>query len=229
MNGELKKIENDSVGVVCLSEFIMEQRNGNWIWSRYLTENLMTRNWKCLFTFSSVLLILGMIFIFWPNQQSPLTFHKDLIQYRDKGTFQLSIFSDAQKGGKRLVPGESVVPGGRIRFAISTKQGGFLTIVGIDETRKVFLYYPSRPDLFHLIKPGLEQLLLGAIRLDDTGGTEWVVALLCQKKLSFRQIERAISVRVGGIINWKTQGVEQFFPGQCQQSSLYLLKKGREL
>jgi hypothetical protein len=94
---------------------------------------------------------------------------------RTKGGLSLGIVVKHGDGAiENMSSPAHVAPGEAIEFEVSTHDAGTLVIVGVDSAGVVSPYVPARH-----IDAGSRQLLDGSVVLDDTLGSERLVALLC--------------------------------------------------
>ncbi|MDX2022885.1 MAG: DUF4384 domain-containing protein [Deltaproteobacteria bacterium] len=78
-----------------------------------------------------------------------------------------------------LYMGEPLRVGDRVQFRISTAAPGHLAILSIDGRGDVSVFYPSGSTTAS-VGAGKDQPLGNAVELDESEGTETVVALLCE-------------------------------------------------
>jgi hypothetical protein len=99
---------------------------------------------------------------------------------RMKGGFSLSTYvqKHGATNGSLWIDGP-VSPGDRIQFQVTSNTPGHLAILAIDDAAQISVYYPPGPVAVP-IGVGSNQPLSTAVVLDDTLGTETVIALRCQ-------------------------------------------------
>jgi hypothetical protein len=120
---------------------------------------------------------------------------------RYKGGFQLSLVARRADGHvERVTQGATLAPDDAIRFRVASDRNTWLVIVGVDTAGQVTPYVPQ--DGSALALPAThDRILDGSIILDDTEGSERVVALSCPKPLPVaRAVEagRRALKRAGG-------------------------------
>lgn len=112
---------------------------------------------------------------------------------RTKGGLALDIVAKKRDGRvEQILPGSRLSPGAAIRFKISTKAEGYLTIAALDSAPAVSIYHPG-PNGQEKVGPGRDQLLDGSITLDRTLGPEKIVAVLCDEPIAQEEIVRALN------------------------------------
>lgn len=187
---------------------------------------------------ASLMLVVVISFVLWKTIQTERTalnsdlpgnwINKNTLPqhvFSPKGSLKLNVYADHSEGGKNLSIGDSVRPGDRIKFSVSVRKPGYLMIIGVDETKKTFLYYPNRKHpRAKEIKPGKEQVLPGAIKLDKALGIEWVIALKCREEFGFQEAKQSMGQATASMSEWKHKGVPKIFSA-CDQSAFYFVKK----
>lgn len=79
--------------------------------------------------------------------------------------------------------------GDRLRFKITTPRAGYLMIVGPSEQNEPFAVFPmDGSDVAQPVPAGEEILLPGAVELDDSVGTEVIVAIVCPKRFELTDL-----------------------------------------
>ncbi len=79
-----------------------------------------------------------------------------------------------------LYMGQPLTSGDRLQFRVDVPHAGYLGIFAMDARGEVSVFYPPGDQLLP-VKPGRDQALGTAVELDDSPGTETVLALLCEK------------------------------------------------
>jgi hypothetical protein len=95
----------------------------------------------------------------------------------------------------RVSTGETVAPGDRIGFSVDPGEAGaHVLIFGLDSTGALYPAWPGGNTPAAGWLPGAEEPvdLALAILLDDTPGTEHIVALACQEPLAWGALEAAL-------------------------------------
>jgi hypothetical protein len=95
-------------------------------------------------------------------------------------------------GSTRLVTGDAVHPGDRIRFEIDAGKPGFVAIIGIDGTGQPTIYHPDHGTAPVAFDP-TEHVLPGAIELDATPGDEKFFAVYGQRPFAFDVVVPALA------------------------------------
>jgi hypothetical protein len=111
---------------------------------------------------------------------------------RTKGEFSLSpyVLHPESGGNGTLHLGEPLHPGDRLQFRYNGARAGHLTIVAVDESGKVSLYYPPGP-MAAPVAAGHEVPLTTSVELDGTLGREVIVGVRCEAQLPVEVITDA--------------------------------------
>lgn len=119
--------------------------------------------------------------------QSPSTWAEPTEHFRVKGSLNVDFFVKRDAKTERLSNGALVFPGDRIGFQVSTPMAGHLMVFGIDDTKEPYLCYPqSNEERSIAFGPTKEMRTLDqAIALDDTLGSEHILAVFCKKPFQF--------------------------------------------
>jgi hypothetical protein len=118
---------------------------------------------------------------------------------RSKGGPHLGFFV---KRGARVFPGadgETVYPGDRLRFVVSTGTATHVAIFSLDAKGIASVYEPAGPET-RLVGPARELPLDGSVELDGTVGTERIFGLFCDAPVAVEKaragLERTHTVAV---------------------------------
>lgn len=104
---------------------------------------------------------------------------------RTKGADLLEVIAQHDDGSvEQILPGGTLEPGDAIRFRLSTKRAGWITVVGLDEAGHVSVYVPQPNARSVRLNAGDDQVLDGSIILDETPGAERLVAFVCEAPVS---------------------------------------------
>jgi hypothetical protein len=95
-------------------------------------------------------------------------------------------------GSTRLVTGDAVQSGDRIRFELNAGKPGFVAIIGIDGTGTPTIYHPDQGTAPIAFDPATK-LLPGAIELDATPGDEKFFAIYGERPFSFDVVVPALA------------------------------------
>lgn len=120
---------------------------------------------------------------------------------RTKGALALIVIvRDSAHNVRRLTPTDVVHPGESLRFEVTAAQSGYAGVIGIDSAGVAAVYAPTRGWLAAVV--GGEPLVLpGAIDMDQTLGTERLVAVRCAEQYSVsdlkKEAERALLAEGG--------------------------------
>jgi hypothetical protein len=108
---------------------------------------------------------------------------------RTKGGLSLGIIVKHGDGAIESMSSPAhVVPGEAIELEVSTHDAGTLVIAGVDAAGVITPYVPARH-----IDAGSRQLLDGSIVLDDTLGSERIVAVLCSLPATSETTDAAVA------------------------------------
>jgi hypothetical protein len=95
-------------------------------------------------------------------------------------------------GSTRLVTGDAVAAGDRIRFEINAGKPGFVAIIGIDGTGRPTIYHPDQGTAPVAFDPATH-VLPGAIELDATPGDEKFFAIYGERPFAFDVVVPALA------------------------------------
>ncbi|MGA9521184.1 MAG: DUF4384 domain-containing protein [Myxococcaceae bacterium] len=110
---------------------------------------------------------------------------------RIKGGLSLRVFKRNTAGAvTELASGESAAAGDQLRLEVGTPRMGYVRVVGIDSAGHVTVYYPEKGEEIATAPIG-KTMLPGSIVLDDTAGTERLVALLCETPVDVARVREA--------------------------------------
>ena len=100
---------------------------------------------------------------------------------------------------ERVLPDARLRKGDLLRFAYAAPEAGFLVILDLDATQQVTVFHPFGENEAARVVAGGD-LLLGTVALDDSLGSEWVVAVFSPKPLDVRRLEADLaSTTPGGV------------------------------
>ncbi len=102
---------------------------------------------------------------------------------RLKGGFALGlVVRDSSGRTTTVLPGEQLKANNAIRFRLSSASDGYLVVLGLDAAQQVTPYAPAVGHATPLAATP-ELLLDGSIILDDSPGSERIVALRCERPI----------------------------------------------
>ncbi|MCA9568188.1 MAG: DUF4384 domain-containing protein [Myxococcales bacterium] len=133
--------------------------------------------------------------------------------FRIKGaSVALQVFRDEGESSQRLRDGDTIAPGDRLGFRVRQRRSGHLMVIGIDDRDEPYLCYPQSRDGESAphgatLEP---QPLPEAIRMDDKGGSELLVAIVCEEPFTFEEMSTAL--------------LEDRVPSDCATDRLELIK-----
>lgn len=114
---------------------------------------------------------------------------------RIKGSgLALQVFRDEGDHSERLRNGAAIAPGDRLGFRVRNREPGHLMILGIDARDEAYLCYPQGRDGDSMPVDAAPKAvpLPEAIRMDDTPGTEQLIAVFCESPFSFDTMAEAL-------------------------------------
>lgn len=110
---------------------------------------------------------------------------------RTKGAISLVVIvQDASGNVRRLTPKDFVHPGESMRFELTVAQPGHAGVVGLDAAGTTTVYVPAEGALIS-VEQRVPLTLPGAIVMDETLGTERLVAVSCNAPYSVQQLKEA--------------------------------------
>jgi hypothetical protein len=127
-----------------------------------------------------------------------VTFATPPAGFRPKGEFSLSpyvLHPESATAGV-LHQGEPLHPGDRLQFRYNGGKAGHLTIVSVDATGEVSVYYPPGP-MAAPVEAGNDIALSSAVELDTTLGREVIVGVRCERPTAVDEIVAATRKAVG--------------------------------
>lgn len=99
------------------------------------------------------------------------------------------------KRGAQIYQGsvhEPLHPGDQLRFTYTSERARYLTVLSVDSTRRVSVYFPGT-DVARRVNAGREVPLPSAVELDDALGSERVLAIFCDQPFSLSPLLVALS------------------------------------
>ena len=111
---------------------------------------------------------------------------------RTKGGFSLQVYLLRQGRVTRVKSGALFLPGDRIQFTCSSPAGGYLFLVSVDASGRIFNYNHQGSSNSVRLAAGSDQVMEGSILLDDSHLAERVFAILSDHPLDFDQVRRAV-------------------------------------
>jgi hypothetical protein len=144
---------------------------------------------------------------------------------RLKGGFALEIAVRHANGRvTSLLPGEPLASGEAMRFRVSSATDGYLVILGLDSALQVTAYAPTAGEALPFAATP-SRTLEGSVILDESAGSERVVALRCARPFNVASAveagQRALA-KAGG----NPHAVEDLGLG-CAQASTWFKKAAR--
>jgi hypothetical protein len=107
---------------------------------------------------------------------------------RTKGSsVAMTVFAKSDDGKVRqLGNGDVVHPGDRLGFEVKSTEDGYLLLAGVDSAGQVYPVYPQTDGRAEKVEGTAEKRALeAAIRLDDVGTSERLVAMRCPEGFAF--------------------------------------------
>lgn len=94
---------------------------------------------------------------------------------------------------RRGVSGDTFQPGDALRFTVSSGEGGYFLLVGIEPSGEVTAYHPYDGEGGVPQAPGAEVALPGSLVLDETPGTEFFLGIFSSRPVRVDQVRRAVT------------------------------------
>ena len=172
---------------------------------------------------AAVLLLLGVWVTRQPSKRLPAISSPEVDELVQKGSLGLILYDDSVESGHQLRPGDPINAGDRVRFVLHARRSGYVMVIGVDETRSVYLYYPpSGPAVWHGERGVL--ILPGAIELDAAPGREWFIALSCPEPFGFKHVRSELSpISIDDLDRWQMYGPPHLM-SECEQAFFFLEK-----
>ncbi len=112
---------------------------------------------------------------------------------RSKGSIGLSVF--VEHGGivERAAPGADFRPGDRLRFEVDLPRDAHVMIVGVEADGRLYNSYPTTqsPAGSERLSRGPDQVLPGAVELDETLGREVLYLVACDHAFASGELSQA--------------------------------------
>lgn len=123
-----------------------------------------------------------------PGEPAP-----DGIRIKGSGV-ALQVFRDQGDRSERLRDGDTIAAGDRLGFRIRNRNAGHLMVLGLDARDEAYLCYPQGGEGHSEAVTASEVAtpLPEAIRMDDTPGTERLIAVFCDAAFTFDTIVDAL-------------------------------------
>jgi anti-sigma factor RsiW len=86
---------------------------------------------------------------------------------------------------------QPVRAGDAVRFTVSAREPVYVTVLGLDASGRLSVYYPEGEQLSKL-EPGRDQLLPTAIEWDATAGAEQLYGVFCRSVMALSPVREAI-------------------------------------
>jgi hypothetical protein len=110
---------------------------------------------------------------------------------RTKGALSLVVIvRDTSGNVRRITPEEVVHPGESLRFELTTAESGYVGVIGLDAAGVTTVYAPAQGTMTSVTK-GSPAALPDTIVMDETLGTERLVAVVCGEPRSAQQLKTA--------------------------------------
>ena len=124
----------------------------------------------------------ALLLIAWPrktiDQDAPPATSGDV---RTKGGPSLGFYRSRDGRVTQGASGDLMAPADEVRFAVTADRASYLVIAGVDASGRVAIYFPEgAAGRAAPIEAGTDQLLPGAIALDEAPGPERIIAFFCR-------------------------------------------------
>lgn len=113
---------------------------------------------------------------------------------RTKGAARLGMYIERRGAVIRAQEGDIVHPDDRIQFTVTSSEGGYLAVIGVDGAKAVTVYYPTGPRA-QAFEPGADVALSTSTRLDATLGPEVDYGLFCATPIELEPVRQAFAAR----------------------------------
>ena len=149
----------------------------------------------------------------------------DRVQLRGSG-LSLEVWVDTDDDPpRRAMTGETIHPGNRLGFRLSTDEPGDILVVGVDGAGQAYLGFPhdtgGSSRTLDAMPDG--ELLDGAVQVGPATGTEWILALRCEDSIHFDELQDHLR----DLDDEAVRGLTDELPPGCQISSVRLNKSPR--
>lgn len=131
---------------------------------------------------------------------------------RHKGSIGFEVFVERDGVVQRAIGGSEFKPGDRLRFEVDLPNPAHVLIVGVEADGSLYNTYPATASVASAVAlpEGSDQVLPGAVELDEKLGSETLHLVACEQAFD----SRSIAERSGKIV----------FPEGCVESR-FVLKK----
>ncbi len=113
---------------------------------------------------------------------------------RSKGAARLGLYIERRGAVTRAQEGDTVHPEDRIQFTVTSAEGGFVAVIGIDGAKAATVYYPTGPRA-EAFGPGTDVALRTSTILDATLGPEVDYGLFCATPIDLEPVRRAFAAQ----------------------------------
>jgi len=109
---------------------------------------------------------------------------------RTKGSPGFTVYRERDGRVTEALPGETFHRGDRLRFVVDMPAAGELMIVGVEQSGKLYPVFPAKENpSSRLVRAGTARELPGAIRLDESVGSERLHMVVCPEKFDIGKLE----------------------------------------
>jgi hypothetical protein len=122
---------------------------------------------------------------------------------------------------ERVLSGEQLRPGERLRFEVAAPSDGFVSVISLDAAGVVTAFVPAAGAALP-VAGGQRQLLDGAVALDETPGRERLELVACARPIDVGEVVRAARQRLTAAQGQNAR-VQDLGLG-CQQRSFWIEK-----
>ncbi len=114
---------------------------------------------------------------------------------RGGGYIDLTVHVHDGQVSRTVQHGASVRPGDKARFEILLARGGFVMVVGMDDSAEPYACWPQEEDpaAVYLPKSDVPVLLPTAVEFDETAGAEHLFALWCDHPFHLGDLSPAMT------------------------------------
>jgi len=108
------------------------------------------------------------------------------------GGLALDVFAHDGQKTRPLHQGDVVHPGERLGFRVTSREGGWLLVLGVDEAGQVYPVHPPDGNAAFVDAGTDKHDLESAVRLDDVGSKERIVAARCPLRFALGEIGEVV-------------------------------------
>ena len=147
-------------------------------------------------------------------------------EFRSRGgELTLQVYRHDGEQAAPIRSGDEILPGERLGFRVELAQPGHLMILGMDSRGEIYPCYPQ-DQVGNAVPVGADESLRDlptAVRIDETPGSERIVALVCERSFSAATMRGWLGSAVPG-----PDGALPLLQDGCVQEEVLLVKSAGE-